>query len=253
MKRKTHEDYILEIRNKYNEEYEIIEQYSGAKVPIMTKHIKCGHSWAISPTNLLSGYGCPNCNGGSLRTKENFSNIINKLYPEKFIILGQYKDSRTPILVKHIECNNEFMISPDNLKRRGTCTICENNSYFPKISKSHEFIKDFLININIPFSIEKSFDDCIYKRKLRFDFCVYDKDLNILFLIEYDGQSHFNLSQNEKLLKASKERDLVKTNYCKVNNIQLLRFNYKQSPHEISEILYKYIKDMIQNNGSSRN
>ena len=60
-----------------------------------------------------------------------------------------------------------------------------------------------------------------------FDFYVENK-----YLIEYDGETHYmaNLHgwHTEDQLKAQQERDIIKTQWCKDNNIPLIRIPFSQ-------------------------
>ena len=86
----------------------------------------------------------------------------------------------------------------------------------------------YLLNKNnILFEQEKSFDSCKMKKygKLRFDFYV-----NNQYLIEFDGEQHFierekGWNDPEKL-KKTQERDAFKNQWCKKNNIPLIRIPY---------------------------
>jgi len=60
--KKTPEEYELEINNKFNGEYSILEKYKGSKKHLLTKHNICGHEWLVTPSNLLRSFGCPKCN-----------------------------------------------------------------------------------------------------------------------------------------------------------------------------------------------
>lgn len=58
---KTHETFISEMKEKYNDEYTILGQYQTARIKIKTRHNTCGHVWDVVPDSLLRGYGCPRC------------------------------------------------------------------------------------------------------------------------------------------------------------------------------------------------
>ena len=98
-------------------------------------------------------------------------------------------------------------------------------------SKGETKIANFLKENKIIFIKEKTFFTCKDKQELPFDF--YLPDYNIL--IEYDGEQHFKLSrfgnktkeQAEEDLKIYQYHDQIKNEWCKNNNIKLIRFNYK--------------------------
>lgn len=73
--------------------------------------------------------------------------------------------------------------------------------------------------------------DCFVDNKtypLRFDFYVI-QDNGKNYIIEYDGAQHFQSIEwfgGEPGLEKRKIRDAVKNNYCKKNNIPLIRIPY---------------------------
>ena len=90
------------------------------------------------------------------------------------------------------------------------------------VSKGEAKIKTILLNNNIEFETQKTFDSCRFnntKTLAKFDF--YLPSLNIL--IEYDGKQHFKASNSgwntEEHLRQTQERDAYKTQWCKDNNI----------------------------------
>lgn len=107
-----------------------------------------------------------------------------------------------------------------------------------KMSYGEKIINDILINYNILFKHNRSLLDCTNKSKLRFDF--YLPEYNVCF--EYDGIQHFepiDFFGGEDEFKKTKMRDEIKNLFCNVNNIKLIRFNYKQSIDEINYIIKK--------------
>ena len=101
---------------------------------------------------------------------------------------------------------------------------------------------------NIKFIQQKTFDSCVFVtsgRKGFFDF--YLPDLNIL--IEYDGIQHFIDRKGRKdRLEEIQERDSYKTNWCKENNIPLIRIPYLDFNLLDWEYLQRRIKEVTQNN-----
>ena len=57
----------------------------------------------------------------------------------------------------------------------------------------------------------------------RFDFYV-----NNQYLIEFDGIQHFSPTFGEDILSKTQEHDIYKNNWCKANDIPLIRINYLQ-------------------------
>lgn len=107
-------------------------------------------------------------------------------------------------------------------------------------SKWEIFIGDLLAELDVDFIPQKRFADCMNKKctdMLPFDF--YLPHHNII--IEYDGEHHFQSVKGwggEEKFNITKQNDLIKTNYCKTNNIILLRIPYTYTKDDIkNEIL----------------
>ena len=77
---------------------------------------------------------------------------------------------------------------------------------------------------NISFEKEKTFEGCIYKKQLRFDF--YLPDYNTC--IEFDGEQHFTRGFNTTDCEFDelKYRDSIKDEYCYKNDLNIIRIPY---------------------------
>lgn len=87
---------------------------------------------------------------------------------------------------------------------------------------------------------EKSFEDCTNQgggkvcRRLRFDFYLPQQNT----LIEYDGEQHFVKRGNfGTKFDSLKQNDITKNNYCKDNNIKLIRIHHQLPENEIESKL----------------
>jgi hypothetical protein len=114
------------------------------------------------------------------------------------------------------------------------------------VSYYESVIEKILNKYNIGYKKQKTFDKCVYKNKLRFDF--YLLDFNIL--IEYNGIQHYpkkckksptynpkHMHSNKKL-KENQIRDEIKRKFCKNNNIKLIEIPYWEK-NNIEQILIK--------------
>ena len=84
---KTHHKYLEEI-NKINPYVIPLEKYRGANIPILHKCLLDGYEWNITPTNILSGYGCPQCNESKGERKIRIwlqKNKISYIFQHKYI------------------------------------------------------------------------------------------------------------------------------------------------------------------------
>ena len=110
-------------------------------------------------------------------------------------------------------------------------------------SKASFNIKQFLIQNNIEYITEKTFETCKFldtNNFARFDFYLPKYNL----LIEYDGEQHFQERDRNYFkdsLEKRQEHDTFKTQWCQNNQIKLLRISYKEQEN-IEEILKKELK-----------
>lgn len=93
--------------------------------------------------------------------------------------------------------------------------------------RSHGELKvaEILVLNKIPFEQEKIMFKYSNGANSKFDFYVDNK-----YLIEYDGETHYKYNlhgwHNEEQLQAQQERDMIKNQWCKDNNIPLIRIPY---------------------------
>ena len=144
---------------------------------------------------------------------EKMKDKIYSLVGNEFELLGEFINYKTKIKLKHNKCGTEFSVSPSSFIHQGKrCPLCSNES------KGEKFIREYLENKGISFETQKTFKDCVYINKLRFDFYLNDFDV----LIEYDGEQHFKQinytkdnSINKENFENTKKRDKIKNDYCK--------------------------------------
>lgn len=125
------------------------------------------------------------------------------------------------------DCGNECDVMGTYLRNGITSHCgCQKSSGEIKISS---ILKDN----NINFIKEYTFSDLIGNggNRLRFDFAILDNKNNLKYLIEYDGIQHFEqncFNQTKEAFELLQLYDQMKNDYCKKNNIPLIRINYKK-------------------------
>lgn len=117
------------------------------------------------------------------------------------------------------DCGNIIYVPANELNAHRVYSCgCSNES------KGEQLIKNILLKNNIVFKQWVTFDTCKYKNLLPFDFFV-----NNQYIIEYDGKQHFQAIDffgGEDTFKLQQIRDNIKTQWCKDNNIPLIRIPY---------------------------
>lgn len=119
-----------------------------------------------------------------------------------------------------------------------SCGVCSWHSIGEKL------IADYLDNHNIKYHHEYSFPDLLNKETLchfRFDFAILNNDDSIKFLIEFDGEQHYNPNKTGFFKDTYNEihrRDVEKDNYCKEHNIKLFRIRYDEDLNKRLEEIF---------------
>lgn len=124
------------------------------------------------------------------------------------------------------ECGNIVSVFSNNLKKLHTTSCgCASRSI------GEQNILSLLKNNNISYKTEYSFEDLKDKKKLRFDFAIFDKNNNLIELVEFDGRQHNNIYtpwNSTDTLEERQYHDNLKNIYCKNHNLKLIRIPYEK-------------------------
>lgn len=208
-----------------------LEPYINSKEKILVECDICGHKWRTDPDKLLQGSGCPECakvkaHDRQVKSNEQFLQELAKVNP-MLTPLEPYYSDHTKILVCCETHDYTWSVTPNRILHRHTgCPKC--NLY-----SNEKKIIDILEELGYTIKPQKRFDDCRDKNTLPFD--VFVKELNLL--IEYDGEGHYypiprgkmSKEEAEENLRVIQRHDAIKTQYCKDNNLPLIRIPYWES------------------------
>jgi hypothetical protein len=239
--KKTTEDFKLEVKKLVGNEYIVLSEYKTNNKLITFKHITCGNIFKMSPKAFLNGQRCPR-ERYQKSSKSNSMTIVEArekiriATKGEYEIVGGYKSASKKASIKHLPCGNVFEASPTRI-----ITI---ESGCPKCNESHgeKIVSHFLNENNINYKSQYRIKECRNKRPLPFDFAIFEDD-KLKLLIEYDGEQHFKPKFGKKEFERVKINDSIKNEYCKNNNIDLLRIPYKRGNSKVTkeriyEILY---------------
>lgn len=196
----------------------------------------------ITLRDLLRNRGCYMC--GRERTinshKHPDSYWIKLCEERNFIFVGTYVKNNSTyiryICKNHIEQGVQEKFAGNFLK----CFNCP----FCKASHNEVVISTILDKWGIKFIHQKRFDGCKDKYTLPFDFYLYDFNI----LIEYDGEFHYQcITLNGKIdrdlamknLIETQKRDKIKSDFCKDNDILLIRIPFWEQ-EDIESILFDH-------------
>ena len=237
-------------RKIFQEDFNVIKQYveieSASDCKLLSKEYinnatymefkcKCGSEFSTTFAKFKdrNQRQCQKCGRiasgvkGSLsrtKTQEEFELEIYNLVNNEYKVVSKYLGAMKPISFLHEKCGKEWTTTYNSFHTGGRCPICTS-------SKGEKVIRDLLLNNHINFYEQYKIVECRDKSPLPFDFSIFeDKEKTRLkCLIEYDGEQHFKSMSyfgGEERFNDQQKKDNIKNDYCKQNNIELLRIPY---------------------------
>ena len=189
---------------------------------------KCGNSISVREDTLYSKY-FRSCGCHRKEITDLTGMRVGKLKVVSFDkkILYKAKENLTTYLfwICDCDCGKRISVRQSNLLSGNSLSCgCKSDS------NSEAETKHILDNWGIEYFTEYRFDDCKHKNTLPFDFYIPDKKI----CIELDGEDHYepikraDWSEEETLsrFEARKQKDKIKTEYCKSHKIKLIRIPY---------------------------
>jgi hypothetical protein len=174
-----------------------------------------------TPNSHLSGNGCNFCyRENNKKTTDEFINDANIIHNNKYdYSLIKYENNFKKIKII-CPSHGVFEQAPNTHLNKKGCPKC-------KSSKGELMVEKYLMDHNINYIKQKTYNGCVSKNnnKLKFDFFIEDYNS----CIEFDGIQHFikiNYWGGEEGFKNLQKRDQIKNEYCKNNNIRLIRIKY---------------------------
>ncbi len=223
-------DKIIRSRKIHGDKYDYSKIDKSAKmhqkVEIICK-IHGPFSQSIK-SHILKRAGCPRCAGNARKTTEEFIAGAIKVHGDRYDYSKvNYICSATKVIIICKE-HGEFTQQPGNHLGGHGCMQCNREE-----SKGERAVRIFLEEHNISFEREKRFKTCRDKKSLPFDFFIPSKKL----CIEYDGNQHYDMKyftyikkikDKEKAFKTTQYHDMLKNEWCKENDIELIRIKYDE-------------------------
>lgn len=141
MHKPTEEEFKIRL-SREAPEWELIGKYTNALTRTEFKHKPCGHTYLKTPYNVTSKpHMCRFCNANRMRGEELFLERAKEKVD--YEVLGEYKNNRTKILVRHKKCGKEFETTPYNFcKTKEGCPFCVGKTISESSTWTHErFLK----------------------------------------------------------------------------------------------------------------
>lgn len=231
----------------------VLEQAENIITPNGRSHVawrclcECGNIVNVRSEYLRNGHtvscGCRAKETLKAAGKKRISNLVGKQFGRLTVIKdsGKRETSGGVLWECQCSCGNIVYVSTSNLTRPNGSTI----SCGCVKSKGEEKIIASLLEAQITFITQKRFDTCVFpetNRQLVFDFYLPEQNI----LIEYDGEQHFHKVRNDRYdYQNIVKRDNYKNQWCKDNNIPLIRIPYT----EYKNINANYMRRIIERNG----
>lgn len=224
------------IRKHGDCKFQFIDEYIGRNSLFSFNCTNCSKNLSRSFNSLIEGY--PLCNECLIiqRSKKlalSQNEVTSIIESENCIWLsGEYNNNRS-ILTIQCQCGNNFNCTLSEFKDgQIKCTSCSKAKSLGE-TLLEEVIYFYCKEFNFTYKYQKSFSDLKSKSDvlLRFDFEIFN-NVNTIKLIEYNGPQHYEFikffhSSYEDFLEGQKN-DLLKEEYCKANEYNLLVIPYYQ-------------------------
>jgi len=239
----SQDDVLQMFRDVHGDKYDYSKvNYIHNKTPVTIICPKHALEFQQKPVHHIHyACGCPECakeatRASTVSDRETFITSAIEVHGEDAHSYEKvnYVSSRLPVEIICNTCGNTFKQTPNKHLMGCSCPVCQESS-------GESAIRAWLSDHNIPFEAQYTFDDCKHKRPLPFDF--YVPTMNTC--IEYDGKQHFkpqgyyDAEEADVKLKLVQFCDSIKNEYCKKNNITVIRIPYTD---DVSEYLTSNFK-----------
>jgi hypothetical protein len=214
--------FINKSNEIHNNAYDYSESnYIKANIPVIIICHKHGIFKQTPSNHVHLKQGCPKCSK-KCDTQDEFIEKCNIKHNYKYdYSLIEYENRKRKVKII-CPIHGTFEQFPyAHLNKGQGCPICND-------SKGEKEIAKILDNLNISYERQKTFKDCKNIYTIPFDF--YISKFNVC--VEYDGIQHFqpvsywggvNRYENQII------SDNIKNQYCKDNNIKLIRIRYDEN------------------------
>lgn len=174
----------------------------------------CGKEVLVTGKDLKSG-NTKSC--GCLYSK----NLVGKRYSRLLVLASTEMRKHGSMVWKcQCDCGNICYVTSNHLTQNNTksCGCLQNHSY------GELKIQEILNENNISYKAEYKFDDLPNRR---YDFAIFNKQQELIQLIEFDGEQHYIETPFFKTsLQEQQAIDNEKTQFAEQKHIKLVRIPY---------------------------
>lgn len=175
----THDQFVEKLTAHRGNEFLPLEQYKGHRTPIYFLHTVCNETTQKTPRNLIvMRTGCDKCNAKDIAKRKThdhqwFLKQLKKRCGDEYVPLTNYINTRTEVMMLHVNCGTEFKTTPEKLLRKRKdnrikgCPECSVNK-----KRTHEdFVKQVENMYPGEFTVLSIYNDGKAKIKLKHHIC----------------------------------------------------------------------------------
>lgn len=118
----TEESIKTALVNLYQDEYTLIVFYSGSR--FIVRH-RDDHEYETSYDTLIrKRCKCKICSNLHKKTLEEFQEELDRLFPKKYRVIGEYEGSSKPLLIEWTACKHSYPVLPLSILKGAKCPRC---------------------------------------------------------------------------------------------------------------------------------
>lgn len=136
VKKKTHDEFILDIEELVGNEYTVISAYNGRNNKVTMRHNVCNNEYDVKPSSFYRGYRCGKCARNEKLTLKDIKLKLEDKYNDRYTILGEYINIKTKLKLmdnmtgKVFEKRIDSLLYGDSTKQIGKPRIKRTQSSF---------------------------------------------------------------------------------------------------------------------------
>lgn len=244
----TTETFGQFVKDMLGNDYELVSTYINSRNYVTLCHKTCGHVYEVQPRRVRMGRKCPECHGNKRKDTSWFTEQVKQLEGNEYEVIGDYVNNKTHIYMRHETCGHQFPVRPAHFLDGRRCPKC-------RMSKGEKLVGKVLEHFKLHHQPQQKFDDCRHIQRLPFDFGIYTPHGELIALIEFDGQQHYEVVEafgSEADFKRRIRNDRIKDDYAKAKGIPLLRIAYFETRPKkmMTDFLVSVLMDYHANQAS---
>lgn len=149
MRKRTHEEYVLEFEERAKGEYTLLSKYRGARETVKIKHNVCGNVYWSSASGFKHGSGCLKCaqkefHKARKKTHDKFKSEVVEIGDNEYELLDRYQKDDLHVTIRHKICGTEYKVQPSSFLQGSKCPICMLKQRIESQRWTQEYFEEFV-------------------------------------------------------------------------------------------------------------